>query len=147
MRSVESHGQIVTVIHDQGWWSDKLWVRLIRLWPLSSWYVSFKVLLWSFLAVLHIWIACCHTFPVVSSKEGSDDCVLLAVEISVWSLLEIVITGRGAPLRMVLGKSKMIAGWEEGLPTILKGETAMVLTASSSHSQVLLEHSSFLFYH
>jgi hypothetical protein len=48
---------------------------------------------------------------------------------------------------MVLGKSKMIAGWEEGLPTILKGETAMVLTASFSHSQVLLEHSSFLFYH
>jgi hypothetical protein len=39
-----------------------------------------------------------------------------------------VIAGRGAPLRMVLGKSKMIAGWEERLPTMLKRETTMVLT-------------------
>jgi FKBP-type peptidyl-prolyl cis-trans isomerase len=41
--------------------------------------------------------------------------------------------GRGAPLRMVLGKSKMIAGWEEGLPTILKGETAMLKIRPDLH--------------
>ncbi|CAM6034964.1 unnamed protein product [Sphagnum compactum] len=41
--------------------------------------------------------------------------------------------GRGAPLRMVLGKSKMIAGWEEGLPTMLKGETAMLKIRPDLH--------------
>jgi hypothetical protein len=43
-----------------------------------------------------------------------------------------VIAERGAPMRMVLGRSKMIAGWEEHLPTMLKGETTMVLTTHLS---------------
>lgn len=33
--------------------------------------------------------------------------------------------GKGIPLRFVLGKSKMILGFAEGFPTMLKGEIAM----------------------
>ncbi|KAL4651235.1 hypothetical protein ACB092_01G144700 [Castanea dentata] len=33
--------------------------------------------------------------------------------------------GRGTPIRHVLGKSKMIVGFLEGIPTMLKGEVAM----------------------
>uniref|UniRef100_A0A7N2LXR6 peptidylprolyl isomerase n=1 Tax=Quercus lobata TaxID=97700 RepID=A0A7N2LXR6_QUELO len=35
--------------------------------------------------------------------------------------------GRGAPIRHVLGKSKMIVGLLEGISTMLKGEVAMVV--------------------
>ncbi|XP_065621215.1 peptidyl-prolyl cis-trans isomerase PASTICCINO1 [Quercus suber] len=35
------------------------------------------------------------------------------------------MTGRGTPIRHVLGKSKMIVGLLEGIPTLLKGEVAM----------------------
>ncbi|KAM0908876.1 hypothetical protein ACQ4PT_015154 [Festuca glaucescens] len=35
--------------------------------------------------------------------------------------------GKGIPLRFVLGRSKMILGFAEGFPTMLKGEIAMVL--------------------
>lgn len=42
------------------------------------------------------------------------------------TVLHILNVGKGAPLRLVLGKSKMIAGWEEGIPTMSKGEVAMV---------------------
>lgn len=34
--------------------------------------------------------------------------------------------GRGVPIRDVLGKSKMILGLLEGIPTMQKGEIAMV---------------------
>ena len=37
------------------------------------------------------------------------------------------VTGRGTPIRHVLGKSKMIVGLLEGIPTMLKGEVAMVM--------------------
>lgn len=36
------------------------------------------------------------------------------------------MTGKGTPIRQVLGKSKMLLGFLEGLPTMLKGEVAMV---------------------
>lgn len=35
-------------------------------------------------------------------------------------------SGRGVPIRDVLGKSKMILGLLEGIPTMHKGEIAMV---------------------
>lgn len=35
-------------------------------------------------------------------------------------------TGKGTPIRHVLGKSKMILGLLEGIPSMLKGEVAMV---------------------
>ncbi|AQK85947.1 hypothetical protein ZEAMMB73_Zm00001d038184 [Zea mays] len=34
---------------------------------------------------------------------------------------------KGMPLRFILGKSKMILGFAEGFPTMLKGEIAMFL--------------------
>lgn len=37
-----------------------------------------------------------------------------------------VPSGRGVPIRDVLGKSKMILGLLEGIPTMHKGEIAMV---------------------
>ena len=37
------------------------------------------------------------------------------------------MTGRGTPIRHVLGKSKMIVGLLEGIPTMLKGEVEMVM--------------------
>lgn len=37
------------------------------------------------------------------------------------------MTGRGIPIRHVLGKSKMIVGLLEGTLTSLKGEVAMVM--------------------
>lgn len=37
------------------------------------------------------------------------------------------ISGKGTPTRHVLGKSKMILGLLEGIPTMLKGEVAMVI--------------------
>ncbi|RVW58791.1 Peptidyl-prolyl cis-trans isomerase PASTICCINO1 [Vitis vinifera] len=36
--------------------------------------------------------------------------------------------GKGTPIRHVLGKSKMILGLLEGMPTMLKGEVAMVFS-------------------
>ncbi|GLJ21531.1 hypothetical protein SUGI_0398520 [Cryptomeria japonica] len=41
--------------------------------------------------------------------------------------------GRGFPKRLVLGKSKMICGWEEGIPSMLKGEVAMLRIKSELH--------------
>ncbi|OMO97343.1 hypothetical protein COLO4_14682 [Corchorus olitorius] len=35
--------------------------------------------------------------------------------------------GKGIPIRNVLGKSKIIVGLLEGIPTMLKGEVAMVV--------------------
>ena len=37
------------------------------------------------------------------------------------------MTGKGTPIRQVLDKSKMLLGLIEGLPTMLKGEVAMVV--------------------
>ena len=37
------------------------------------------------------------------------------------------VTGRGTPIRHVLGKSKMIVGLLGGIPTMLKGEVEMVM--------------------
>lgn len=37
------------------------------------------------------------------------------------------ISGKGIPTRHILGKSKMILGLLEGIPTMLKGEVAMVI--------------------
>jgi hypothetical protein len=39
----------------------------------------------------------------------------------------LYMTGRGTPIRNVLGKSKMVVGLLEGIPTMLKGEVAMVI--------------------
>lgn len=41
--------------------------------------------------------------------------------------------GCGFPTRMVLGKSKMILGWEEGIPSMLKGEVAMLRIKPEFH--------------
>jgi hypothetical protein len=38
----------------------------------------------------------------------------------------LYMTGKGTPIRYVLGKSKMILGLLEGIPSMLKGEVAMV---------------------
>lgn len=40
----------------------------------------------------------------------------------------MTLSGKGTPLRLVLGKSKMIAGWEEGITTMVKGEISMVIS-------------------
>lgn len=40
----------------------------------------------------------------------------------------MTVAGKGTPLRLVLGISKMIAGWEEGITTMTKGEIAMVIS-------------------
>lgn len=37
-----------------------------------------------------------------------------------------VITGNGTPKRQVLGKSKILLGLLEGIPTMLRGEVAVV---------------------
>lgn len=42
------------------------------------------------------------------------------------NIYEPYMTGKGTPIRHVLGKSKMILGLLEGIPTMLKGEVAMV---------------------
>ena len=39
------------------------------------------------------------------------------------------VTGSGTPVRQVLGKSKMLLGLVEGIPTMLKGEIAMVFVS------------------
>eukprot|EP00249_Psilotum_nudum_P006071 c19439_g1_i3 orf=498-2318(+) len=41
--------------------------------------------------------------------------------------------GKGAPCRLVLGKSKMIKGWEESIPTMLKGEVSMLKVKPALH--------------
>lgn len=41
--------------------------------------------------------------------------------------------GHGCPMRMVLGKSKMILGWEEGIPSMLKGEVSMLRIKPELH--------------
>lgn len=41
--------------------------------------------------------------------------------------------GHGSPMRMVLGKSKMILGWEEGIPSMLKGEVSMLRIKPELH--------------
>lgn len=44
-----------------------------------------------------------------------------------WIKLNVLYyIGKGIPVRQVLGKSKMLLGMVEGLPTMLKGEVAMV---------------------
>lgn len=40
------------------------------------------------------------------------------------------MTGNGTPVRHVLGKSKMILGLLEGIPTMLEGEVAMVIIST-----------------
>eukprot|EP01018_Ginkgo_biloba_P033395 Gb_29099 [translate_table: standard] len=41
--------------------------------------------------------------------------------------------GRGYPIKLVLGKSKMILGWEEGITSMLKGEVAMLRVKPELH--------------
>ncbi|KAH9301632.1 hypothetical protein KI387_013215, partial [Taxus chinensis] len=41
--------------------------------------------------------------------------------------------GCGFPTRLVLGKSKMIRGWEEGIPSMQKGEVAMLRIKPEFH--------------
>ncbi|KAG0618714.1 hypothetical protein M758_4G087100 [Ceratodon purpureus] len=41
--------------------------------------------------------------------------------------------GKGTPLRLVLGKSKMLAGWEEGITTMTKGEISMLKVQPELH--------------
>ncbi|KAG8637865.1 hypothetical protein MANES_15G172300v8 [Manihot esculenta] len=43
------------------------------------------------------------------------------------------MTGKGTPIRQVLGKSKMLLGLLEGLPTMLKGEVAMFKMKPEMH--------------
>lgn len=43
-----------------------------------------------------------------------------------------LITGKGVPTRQILGKSKILLGLLEGIPTMLKGEVAMVSVFISS---------------
>lgn len=40
------------------------------------------------------------------------------------------MTGKGIPIRHVLGKSKILLGLLEGIPTMLKGEVSMVFFLS-----------------
>ena len=44
-------------------------------------------------------------------------------------LIKLLLTGKGTPIRHVLGKSKIIVGLLEGIPTMLKGEVAMVISS------------------
>lgn len=48
-----------------------------------------------------------------------------------WKAFDFYITGKGIPVRHVLGKSKMLLGLLEGIPTMLKGEVAMVFSLVS----------------
>lgn len=41
--------------------------------------------------------------------------------------------GRGVPKKFVMGKSKMIRGWEEGIPTMAKGEVAVLKVKPEFH--------------
>ncbi|KAL3678473.1 hypothetical protein R1sor_021429 [Riccia sorocarpa] len=41
--------------------------------------------------------------------------------------------GKGLPFKLVLGKSKMIAGWEEALPTMAKGEISRFKVKEKLH--------------
>ncbi|KAL2610005.1 hypothetical protein R1flu_028578 [Riccia fluitans] len=41
--------------------------------------------------------------------------------------------GKGIPFKLVLGKSKMIAGWEEALPTMAKGEVSRFKVKEKLH--------------
>ncbi|XP_031485513.1 peptidyl-prolyl cis-trans isomerase PASTICCINO1 isoform X1 [Nymphaea colorata] len=41
--------------------------------------------------------------------------------------------GKGKPMKLVLGKSKMILGFAEGIPTMLKGEVAMLKMKPELH--------------
>jgi len=43
-----------------------------------------------------------------------------------WITFYVTATGKGIPIRHVLGKSKMLLGLLEGIPSMLKGEVAMV---------------------
>jgi hypothetical protein len=43
-----------------------------------------------------------------------------------WTIIYVIETGKGIPIRHVLGKSKMLLGLLEGIPSMLKGEVAMV---------------------
>lgn len=54
------------------------------------------------------------------------------IEIS--SLLHFYYSGKGTPIRHVIGKSKIILGLLEGIPTMLKGEVAMVYNFELSFS-------------
>lgn len=39
----------------------------------------------------------------------------------------MIVVGKGVFFRFVLGKSKMIVGWEEGIIIMVKGEIVMVI--------------------
>ncbi|MCO5576184.1 hypothetical protein L7F22_029992 [Adiantum nelumboides] len=41
--------------------------------------------------------------------------------------------GKGMPKKLVMGKSKMIRGWEEGIPTMSKGEIGMFKVKPEFH--------------
>lgn len=43
-----------------------------------------------------------------------------------YTIVYVITTGKGIPIRHVLGKSKMLLGLLEGITTMLKGEVAMV---------------------
>lgn len=42
------------------------------------------------------------------------------------TLFYFLVIGKGTPIRQVMGKSKMILGLLEGIPTMMKGEVAVV---------------------
>uniref|UniRef100_A0A251THW7 peptidylprolyl isomerase n=1 Tax=Helianthus annuus TaxID=4232 RepID=A0A251THW7_HELAN len=69
--------------------------------------------------MLHIFGSQNHRF--VSTKSFS--CLLDVFQ----------ITGKGTPIRQVLGKSKMILGLLEGIPTMLKGEVAVLKMKPELH--------------
>ena len=47
------------------------------------------------------------------------------------------LSGKGIPVRHILGKSKVILGLLEGLPTMQKGEVSMVLFVTSSNYNLI----------
>ena len=53
----------------------------------------------------------------------------VSVSVFMWvcdAFFYFLVIGKGTPTRQVLGKSKMILGLLEGIPTMLKGEVAVV---------------------
>lgn len=64
--------------------------------------------------------------PQVNAFESSSH--RIKVNVFVW------LAGKGNPIRQVMGKSKMLLGLLEGLPTMLRGEVAMVLSFLIFHT-------------
>ncbi|KAJ3682694.1 hypothetical protein LUZ60_012921 [Juncus effusus] len=72
----------------------------------------------------------------VNPSDGDQvifHCTTRTIEGAVVNSTRSEYGGKGKPLRLVLGKSKMILGFAEGFPTMLKGEIAMFKMKPNIH--------------